>query len=189
MSDILWSDPQPFPGRGPSKRGVGQSFGPDITAAFLDANGLQLLIRSHEVKEEGYVVEHGGRCVTVFSAPNYCDRRVPAGRIAAARAPRRGCARARLSMPASHSVAPPLLPPCSCGNKGAVCRLPRGRMGTPTFLTFSERPHPPVKPMAVRWRRFPLPPRAPRPRLTPHPRRPAVRRGRSRHVWAVARGH
>ena len=109
MSDILWSDPQPFPGRGPSKRGVGQSFGPDITAAFLDANGLQLLIRSHEVKEEGYVVEHNGRCVTIFSAPNYCD---------------------------------------SCGNKGAVCRLPRGRISTPTFLTFSERPHPPVKPMA-----------------------------------------
>jgi serine/threonine-protein phosphatase 5 len=53
MSDILWSDPQPFPGRGPSKRGVGQSFGPDITADFLDANGLQLLIRSHEVMGRG----------------------------------------------------------------------------------------------------------------------------------------
>ena len=24
MSDMLWSDPQPFPGRGPSKRGVGE---------------------------------------------------------------------------------------------------------------------------------------------------------------------
>ena len=74
MSDLLWSDPQPFQGRGPSKRGVGQSFGPDITAAFLAANGLELLIRSHEVKEEGYVVEHAGKCVTVFSAPNYCDQ-------------------------------------------------------------------------------------------------------------------
>jgi serine/threonine-protein phosphatase 5 len=73
MSDLLWSDPQPFAGRGPSKRGVGLSFGPDITAAFLAANGLDLLIRSHEVKDEGYVVEHDGRCVTVFSAPNYCD--------------------------------------------------------------------------------------------------------------------
>ncbi len=73
MSDLLWSDPQPFLGRGASKRGVGQSFGPDITAAFLQLNGLQLLIRSHEVKDEGYVVEHNGKCVTVFSAPNYCD--------------------------------------------------------------------------------------------------------------------
>mmetsp|Transcript_21885 Transcript_21885/g.70470 ORF Transcript_21885/g.70470 Transcript_21885/m.70470 type:complete len:507 (+) Transcript_21885:76-1596(+) len=74
MSDLLWSDPQPFPGRGPSKRGVGKSFGPDVTAAFLRENGLELLIRSHEVKDEGYVVEHGGKCITVFSAPNYVDQ-------------------------------------------------------------------------------------------------------------------
>ena len=73
MSDLLWSDPQPFAGRGPSKRGVGMSFGPDITAAFLASNGLQLLIRSHEVKDDGYVVEHAGKCITIFSAPNYCD--------------------------------------------------------------------------------------------------------------------
>ena len=74
MSDILWSDPQPFQGRGPSKRGVGLSYGPDITATFLENNGLDLLVRSHEVKDEGYLVEHGGKCITVFSAPNYCDQ-------------------------------------------------------------------------------------------------------------------
>lgn len=74
MSDILWSDPQPFAGRGPSKRGVGQSFGPDITAAFLANNGLELLIRSHEVMEEGYQHIHDGKLITVFSAPNYCDQ-------------------------------------------------------------------------------------------------------------------
>ena len=73
MSDLMWSDPQPFMGRGPSKRGVGQSFGPDVTARFLADNALEYLIRSHEVKDEGYVVEHAGKCVTVFSAPNYCD--------------------------------------------------------------------------------------------------------------------
>jgi serine/threonine-protein phosphatase 5 len=73
MSDLLWSDPQPFPGKSPSKRGVGFSFGPDITKEFLDHNKLKLLVRSHEVKEEGYLVEHGGLTITVFSAPNYCD--------------------------------------------------------------------------------------------------------------------
>lgn len=73
MSDLLWSDPQPFPGKSPSKRGVGFAFGPDITSAFLDRNQLSLLVRSHEVKEEGYVVEHNGKTITVFSAPNYCD--------------------------------------------------------------------------------------------------------------------
>eukprot|EP00804_Cyclotella_cryptica_P005230 CCRYP_018885-RD/>CCRYP_018885-RD protein AED:0.43 eAED:0.43 QI:0/-1/0/1/-1/1/1/0/337 len=73
MSDLLWADPQPFPGKSPSKRGVGFSFGPDITESFLKGNGLQLLVRSHEVKDEGYLVEHGGKTITVFSAPNYCD--------------------------------------------------------------------------------------------------------------------
>jgi len=73
MSDLLWADPQPFPGKSPSKRGVGFSFGPDITEAFLKNNGLELLVRSHEVKDEGYLVEHGGKTITVFSAPNYCD--------------------------------------------------------------------------------------------------------------------
>ena len=73
MSDLLWSDPQPFEGKSASKRGVGFSFGPDITEAFLKRNNLELLVRSHEVKDEGYLVEHGGKTITVFSAPNYCD--------------------------------------------------------------------------------------------------------------------
>lgn len=74
MSDLLWSDPQPMEGRMASKRGVGFSFGPDYTHRFLSKNGLQLLVRSHEVKQEGYVVEHYGKCITIFSAPNYCDQ-------------------------------------------------------------------------------------------------------------------
>ena len=61
-------------GRSPSKRGVGVAFGPDVTRRFLDDNGLDLIVRSHEVKDEGYALEHGGWLVTVFSAPNYCDQ-------------------------------------------------------------------------------------------------------------------
>lgn len=67
-------DPQPQLGKSPSKRGVGFSFGPDITENFLRTNNLKLVVRSHEVKDEGYVVEHNGKCITVFSAPNYCDQ-------------------------------------------------------------------------------------------------------------------
>ncbi|RIA82021.1 Metallo-dependent phosphatase-like protein [Glomus cerebriforme] len=73
MCELLWSDPQIQPGRGPSKRGVGIQFGPDVTENFLKRNNLELLIRSHEVKENGYVIDHNGKCITVFSAPNYCD--------------------------------------------------------------------------------------------------------------------
>ncbi|XP_066437589.1 serine/threonine-protein phosphatase 5 [Eleutherodactylus coqui] len=74
MCDLLWSDPQPQDGRSVSKRGVSCQFGPDVTRRFLEENGLDYIIRSHEVKAEGYEVTHNGLCVTVFSAPNYCDQ-------------------------------------------------------------------------------------------------------------------
>lgn len=94
MCELLWSDPQPMKGRSPSKRGeawtwffsprditywnctpsllgVGIQFGPDVTARFLERNHLDYVIRSHEVKSDGYEVAHDGKCITVFSAPNY----------------------------------------------------------------------------------------------------------------------
>ena len=74
LCESLWSDPQPEPGRAPSKRGVGVAFGPDVTQDFLKTNDLSLVVRSHEVKDAGYEVAHGGYCVTIFSAPNYCDQ-------------------------------------------------------------------------------------------------------------------
>ncbi|XP_025909196.1 serine/threonine-protein phosphatase 5, partial [Nothoprocta perdicaria] len=67
----LPSEANPYDGRSVSKRGVSCQFGPDVTRRFLERNRLDYVIRSHEVKAEGYEVAHGGRCVTVFSAPNY----------------------------------------------------------------------------------------------------------------------
>lgn len=46
MCELLWSDPQPNPGRGPSKRGVGLSFGGDVTKRFLQENNLGKLVSS-----------------------------------------------------------------------------------------------------------------------------------------------
>lgn len=75
----LTSHRPPQNGRSVSKRGVSCQFGPDVTKAFLEENQLDYIIRSHEVKAEGYEVAHGGRCVTVFSAPNYwCVSTFPA---------------------------------------------------------------------------------------------------------------
>ncbi|XP_037030544.1 serine/threonine-protein phosphatase 5 [Bradysia coprophila] len=73
MCELLWSDPQPQTGLGPSKRGVGTQFGPDVTSKFCKLNKLDYVVRSHEVKDMGYEVAHDGKCITVFSAPNYCD--------------------------------------------------------------------------------------------------------------------
>ena len=64
MMEMLWTDPQPQPGRGPSKRGVGMQFGPDVTKRFCENNGLEAIIRSHEVRMEGYEEEHDGKCIT-----------------------------------------------------------------------------------------------------------------------------
>lgn len=64
MMEMLWTDPQEEPGRGPSKRGVGMQFGPDITKRFCENNGLEAVIRSHEVRMDGYEVQHDGRCIT-----------------------------------------------------------------------------------------------------------------------------
>lgn len=73
MMELLWSDPQVMPGRGPSKRGVGFGFGPDVTRTWCELNGITSVLRSHEVRQRGYAEEHEGLCCTVFSAPNYCD--------------------------------------------------------------------------------------------------------------------
>ena len=45
-------------GRQPSRREAGTMFGPDVTKRFLEDNHLDLLVRSHEVKMEGYDVQH-----------------------------------------------------------------------------------------------------------------------------------
>ena len=81
MNEILWSDPRDIDGWSPSKRGAGIYFGKDITEKFLSYNNLEILIRSHEVKMEGYEIQHGGKTITIFSAPNYCDTRGNKGAI------------------------------------------------------------------------------------------------------------
>lgn len=76
---LLWSDPKNIQGCVPSRRGAGVEFGDDITARFLDNNGLTTLIRSHEMTQEGYLKQHNNRCITIFSASNYSERHTNLG--------------------------------------------------------------------------------------------------------------
>jgi hypothetical protein len=52
---------------------VGLGFGPDVTKRWCDLNKITAVIRSHEVRQDGYAIEHDGLCITTFSCPNYCD--------------------------------------------------------------------------------------------------------------------
>ena len=73
MCDLLWSDPDTsINGWAENDRGVSFVFGADVVAAFLEQHDLDLLVRAHQVVEDGYEFFAGRRLVTLFSAPNYC---------------------------------------------------------------------------------------------------------------------
>ena len=52
-------------------RQVIPEFGSDVTASFCAANGIDLVVRSHQFVHRGYKVMHGGHLMTLFSARNY----------------------------------------------------------------------------------------------------------------------
>ena len=73
LCDLLWSDPEPdITGWDENDRGVSYVFGEDVVREFLDENDLDLLVRAHQVVEDGYEFFSGRKLVTIFSAPNYC---------------------------------------------------------------------------------------------------------------------
>ncbi|KAE9281261.1 hypothetical protein PF008_g27928 [Phytophthora fragariae] len=79
LMHLLWSDPCNEDGWKPSSRGAGVEFGPDITKAFCKRNGLSLIIRSHECRQDGYDIVHDGLLLTVFSASSYCGSQTNMG--------------------------------------------------------------------------------------------------------------
>ena len=81
LTDLLWSDPadaDEMPDHGPlwmqSPRGGGYLFGGRATRDFLHANGLQRVLRSHQLCMAGWRSYFDDRLLTVWSAPNYVYR-------------------------------------------------------------------------------------------------------------------
>lgn len=73
---LLWNDPQEaLKGFAPSCRGSrSRNFGLDVTVEFMTRNGLDLIVRAHEVFPHGFHEFFDGRVVSLFSCCNY---RVP----------------------------------------------------------------------------------------------------------------
>jgi len=84
LCDLLWSDPEPdIMGWAENDRGVSYTFGADVVSKFLQKHDLDLIVRAHQVVEEGYEFFAEQQMVTIFSAPNYCGEFDNAGAVMA----------------------------------------------------------------------------------------------------------
>jgi len=74
MCDLLWSDPDMIQAWGVSPRGAGFLFGSKVVEDFCEINGLQSIVRAHQLVMEGYREMWDSKVITIWSAPNYCYR-------------------------------------------------------------------------------------------------------------------
>ena len=73
LCDLLWSDPdKDVVEYDENDRGVSVIFGEKIVQDFNKKNDLDLIIRAHQVVDDGYEFFAQRQLITIFSAPNYC---------------------------------------------------------------------------------------------------------------------
>ncbi|KHJ91869.1 phosphoprotein phosphatase 1 domain protein [Oesophagostomum dentatum] len=75
LIDLTWSDPT-NKGEGwfHSIRGISYMFGKGVVQQACQVLGIDLIIRAHQVVQDGYEMMAGRKLITVFSAPNYCGQ-------------------------------------------------------------------------------------------------------------------
>jgi len=84
LCDLLWSDPElDVAGWAENDRGVSYTFGADVVGKFLSKHDFDLVVRAHQVVEDGYEFFADRQLVTIFSAPNYCGEFDNAGAVMA----------------------------------------------------------------------------------------------------------
>jgi len=82
LCDLLWSDPEAdISGWAENDRGVSYTFGADVVGKFLQKHDFDLVVRAHQVVEDGYEFFADRQLVTIFSAPNYCGEFDNAGAV------------------------------------------------------------------------------------------------------------
>lgn len=69
LEELLWNDPKELKDAKwqPSKRGLGNYFGEDITNEWLSKLNCSFLIRGHE-PSKGYKTDHNSKVITIFSS-------------------------------------------------------------------------------------------------------------------------
>ena len=73
LCDLLWSDPDKEAiDFDENDRGVSVIFGEKVVTDFNKKNDLDLIIRAHQVVDDGYEFFANRQLITIFSAPNYC---------------------------------------------------------------------------------------------------------------------
>lgn len=84
VTDLLWSDPaEEGDGWQENDRGTSVTYGPDVVDKFLSAHKFDLLCRAHQMATDGFSFPFGEcqNCVTLFTAPNYCEQFNNAGAL------------------------------------------------------------------------------------------------------------
>ena len=76
ITDLIWSDPKEEVNEfEPSKKGAGQFYGEKAVNDFIkENNNIEMIIRSHELVDDGRKFQFNNKLLTVFSAPDYGGR-------------------------------------------------------------------------------------------------------------------
>ena len=75
LCDLVWSDPKSHSKKWcDNDRGVSYTFNERAVDDFMKKIGVDLIVRAHQVVDDGFEFFNGQKMVTVFSAPNYCGQ-------------------------------------------------------------------------------------------------------------------
>ncbi|CAB3405908.1 unnamed protein product [Caenorhabditis bovis] len=103
LIDLLWSDPtNKGDGWFHSIRGISYMFGKAVVEQACKNLGIDLIIRAHQVVQDGYEMMTGRRLITVFSVPNYCNQFTNAAAVV--------CLNGNLEISFQQMLPPPLPP-------------------------------------------------------------------------------
>jgi len=73
--DLLWSDPSYFnQGWQANNRGASFTFGQDVVANMCRELDIDLVVRAHQVVQDGYEFFANRKLVTLFSCPHYAGQ-------------------------------------------------------------------------------------------------------------------